>query len=122
MELGRYGVTVNAIAPGRADPHDREPRHGRGLDGQEARGVRPAATPATSPRSWCGWAAPSRPTSPAGSSTCSGGHITRGRGLGGRARRVDKGDRWDPAELGTVVQKLVADAAPNATMPRLARG
>ena len=33
MELGRYGVTVNAIAPGRAHPHDREPRHGPGRRG-----------------------------------------------------------------------------------------
>ena len=25
LELGRYGITVNAVAPGRAHPHDREP-------------------------------------------------------------------------------------------------
>ena len=29
---------------------------------------------------------------------------------------VDKGDRWDPAELGQVVEKLVAEARPNTTM------
>ena len=28
----------------------------------------------------------------------------------------DKGDRWDPAELGKVVPDLVAKAAPNANM------
>jgi hypothetical protein len=29
---------------------------------------------------------------------------------------ADKGDRWDPAELGKVVPDLVAKAAPNANM------
>jgi hypothetical protein len=29
---------------------------------------------------------------------------------------VDKGDRWDPAELGDVIPELVADAAPQADM------
>ena len=28
----------------------------------------------------------------------------------------DKGDRWDPAELGKIVPDLVAKAAPNANM------
>ena len=29
---------------------------------------------------------------------------------------ADKGDRWDPAELGKIVPDLVAKAAPNANM------
>ena len=29
---------------------------------------------------------------------------------------VDKGDRWDPAELDDVVPRLVREAAPGATM------
>jgi hypothetical protein len=29
---------------------------------------------------------------------------------------ADKGDRWDPAELGKILPDLVADAAPNANM------
>ena len=29
---------------------------------------------------------------------------------------VDKGDRWDPAELGKVIPDLVEKAAPNAAM------
>ena len=29
---------------------------------------------------------------------------------------INKGDRWDPAELGGVVPDLVAKAAPNAKM------
>jgi hypothetical protein len=33
-----------------------------------------------------------------------------------RGPTVDKGDRWDPSELGPVVEKLVADAAPITTM------
>ena len=32
-ELGRYGVTVNAIAPGSADTPDRGPRNGAGIEG-----------------------------------------------------------------------------------------
>jgi hypothetical protein len=29
---------------------------------------------------------------------------------------TDKGDRWDPAELGAVIPGLVEQAAPNAAM------
>jgi hypothetical protein len=29
---------------------------------------------------------------------------------------ADKGDRWDPAELGGIVPGLLAKAAPNANM------
>ena len=115
MELGRYGVTVNAIAPGRADPHDREPRHGR----RSRRSASPrSSTPSTRPtsrRSSSGWAAPSPRTSPAASSTCMGGNISVAEGwVAGPGQ--DKGDRWEPAELGKVVPDLVAKAAPNANM------
>ena len=65
-ELGRYGVTVNAIAPG---ARTRMTEGLPVLDGGGATGG-----PTTSPRSgcrrwWCGWAVSSRGTSPAGYST-----------------------------------------------------
>ena len=44
LELARYGVTVNAIAPGRAHPHDRGPRHRRPRPTRSARCARPAGS------------------------------------------------------------------------------
>ena len=64
LELARYGVTVNAVAPGRAHPHDRGPRAGAG----DRRGARACARPAGSPRSSRGSPRPSRRASPAGCS------------------------------------------------------
>ena len=69
-ELGRYGVTVNAIAPG---ARTRMTEGLAVLDGAVPDGA--AGSPTTWPRSasrhwWCGWAASSPGRSPAGCSTC----------------------------------------------------
>ena len=82
-ELGRYGVTVNAIAPGALTRMT-----------ENLSGARPAPTgdawsaarPRTSRRSWRGWRAPSRPVSPARSSSSpAGASASRRAGSGARA-------------------------------------
>ena len=71
MELGRYGVTVNAIAP--AALTRMTENLSMGAQARPPRSPRSStrSTRATSPRSSSGWAAPNRPTSPGASSTCS---------------------------------------------------
>ena len=69
MELGRYGVTVNAIAPAALTRMTENLGMGEASAQPQARGVRRRSTPPTSRRSWSGWAAPSPRTSPAASST-----------------------------------------------------
>ena len=100
--------------PGRADPDDREPRHGRRVGGAQARGVR---------RPRPGQHRPARGL--AGQPRVQGHHRPRLQRQGGHISVAegwvagpgeDKGDRWDPAELGKVVPDLVAKAAPNANM------
>ncbi len=111
MELERYGVTVNAIAPGRPDPHDREPA--ARPTGRSSPTSSTPGTPTTWPRSWSGWAARSRRASPGGSSTWPAAASAWPRaGVAGPG--VDKGDRWDVTELGAVIPGLVEQAAPNA--------
>ena len=46
-----------------------------------------------------------------------GGQLSRRRRLAPRQGPVDKGARWDPAELGPVVEQLIAEAP--ARGPRL---
>ena len=72
QELGRYGVTVNAIAPTALT------RMTEDLGMMEAIGEegRAASAPRPSARSSCGWAAASRPVSPVG---CSASSATRSR-------------------------------------------
>ncbi len=67
LELGRYGVTVNAIAPGALDPDDRGPA-ARPRTAQ-ARGVRRRAPRTTSRPWWSGSARASRRGSPGACST-----------------------------------------------------
>ncbi len=112
MELGRYGVTVNAIAPGALT------RMTEGL-----RPDRPAVAPdqfdARSPDNiaplvvWLGSKESAGITGRV--FNVSGGRISVAEGWHAGVG-VDKGDRWDPAELGKVIPDLVAKAAPNATM------
>jgi NAD(P)-dependent dehydrogenase (short-subunit alcohol dehydrogenase family) len=112
MELGRYGVTVNAIAPAAltrmtenlgmgAVGGERSPRSSTPRPGQH----RPPGRVAGQPR--VGRHHRARLQRP-------GRQHQRGRGLGGRPG-ASKGDRWDPAELGGVVPDLVAKAAPTPT-------
>lgn len=114
MELGRYGVTVNAIAPAALT------RMTENLGfGDQARNVKPDEFDRNDPDNIAPvvvWLA-----SPAASGitgrvfTVHGGHVSVDEGWV-EGPSVDKDDRWGTVELGEVIPGLVAKAAPNANM------
>jgi NAD(P)-dependent dehydrogenase (short-subunit alcohol dehydrogenase family) len=114
MELDRYGVTVNAIAPAALTRmtenlgfgHDRPDRKPEDFDPNDPDNIAPLVV-------WLG--------SPAAGDITGrvfnvhGGHISVAEGwVAGPG--VSKDDRWETAELGEVIPDLVSRAAPNATM------
>ena len=114
MELARYGVTVNALAPGA--------RTRMTEDLMRARGVGEIAPEAFDERSpdniapICAWLASAESSSVTGRVfNVAGGRISVAEGWHAGPLE-DHGDRWDPAELGPVILDLVARAAPNAQM------
>jgi NAD(P)-dependent dehydrogenase (short-subunit alcohol dehydrogenase family) len=114
QELGRYGVTVNAIAPAALT------RMTENLGMGEASAKRkPEEFDALDPGNisplvvWLGSPESSEITGRVFNVV--GGNISVAEGwVAGPGQ--DKHDRWDPAELGKVVPDLVAKAAPNANM------
>jgi NAD(P)-dependent dehydrogenase (short-subunit alcohol dehydrogenase family) len=114
QELGRYGVTVNAIAPAALT------RMTENLGMGEASAKRkPEEFDALDPGNisplvvWLGSPESSEITGRV--FNVMGGNISVAEGwVAGPGQ--DKHDRWDPAELGKVVPDLVAKAAPNANM------
>jgi NAD(P)-dependent dehydrogenase (short-subunit alcohol dehydrogenase family) len=114
MELGRYGVTVNAIAPAALT------RMTENLGGWEAPPTRnseefdPLAPGNIAPL--VVWLGSSESADITGRVfNVFGGEISVAEGwVAGPG--ADKHDRWDPAELGQVIPDLVAKAAPNANM------
>ena len=112
QELVRYGVTVNAVSPGAltrmtADLNPNRPEvKADEFDRSAPENIAPLVTWLASPESH---GVTGRVF------IVAGGVISVAEGWR-RGPSVDKGDRWDPAELGPVVEKLVADAAPNSTM------
>jgi hypothetical protein len=107
-ELGRYGVTVNAISPGaRTRMTDTIRRPGAetpadGFDAGDPANISPLIA----------WLASSESKEVTGRVfNVRGGSITVAEpwhaGPG-----ADKGERWDPAELGPVVRDMLAKAAP----------
>ena len=110
-ELARYGVTVNSIAPGaltRLTEHLGIPRPltADGFDRSHPDNVAPLVV-------WLGSAESAGVTGRV--FTVSGGQIGVAEGWAVR-QEIDKGARWDPAELGPVVTDLVARARPDAGM------
>jgi NAD(P)-dependent dehydrogenase (short-subunit alcohol dehydrogenase family) len=114
MELGRYGVTVNAIAPAALT------RMTENLGfGEASATLRPDEFDQNDPDNiaplvvWLGSAASADITGRVFNTH--GGHISVAEGwVAGPG--VDKGDRWESAELGEIIPGLVAKAAPNANM------
>ena len=114
MELGRYGVTVNAIAPaaltrmtenlGMAEASaSRKPEE---FDALDPGNIAPLVV-------WLGSAESAGITGRV--FNVQGGNISVAEGwVAGPG--ASKGDRWDPAELGGIIPGLVAEAAPNANM------
>jgi|HubBroStandDraft_1064217.scaffolds.fasta_scaffold11506_2 NAD(P)-dependent dehydrogenase (short-subunit alcohol dehydrogenase family) len=112
MELERYGVTVNAIAPGAQTRMTENLGGGRPalkadeFDARHPDNVAPLVV-------WLG--SPESKDITGRVFNVAGGRISVAEGW-----RVgpgtDKGDRWDPAELGAVIPGLVEQAEPNAAM------
>jgi NAD(P)-dependent dehydrogenase (short-subunit alcohol dehydrogenase family) len=114
MELARYGVTVNAIAPGAATrmtiPLARD--RGRPLEPTDPDTFNPAAPDNIAPLVvWLGSVGSAGITGRV--FNVFGGRISVAEGWNqGPSATQDR--RWDPAELGEIIPQLVADAAPNA--------
>jgi NAD(P)-dependent dehydrogenase (short-subunit alcohol dehydrogenase family) len=114
MEVARYGVTVNAIAPAALTRMTENLGMGR-----RAAEMAPDQFDALAPENiaplvvWLGSAESSGITGRVFNVT--GGHISVAEGWV-EGPVVDKDGRWDPAELGAIIPDLVARAAPNADM------
>lgn len=114
QELGRYGVTVNAISP---DARTRLTENVPGL--QEMFAAEPGAFDTFNAGNisplvvWLGSAESSGITGRV--FLVHGGTVSVAEGWRRGPTEVKDG-RWDPAELGAVVPGLVARAAPNSTM------
>jgi NAD(P)-dependent dehydrogenase (short-subunit alcohol dehydrogenase family) len=113
-ELGRYGVTVNAVAPAALT----RMTENLGM-GQRAREVEPGRFDPYSPENIAPvvvWLGSSESKDVSGRVfLVSGGRIAVAEGWN-RGPETRKDERWDPAELGDVIPKLVAEAAPVAGM------
>jgi NAD(P)-dependent dehydrogenase (short-subunit alcohol dehydrogenase family) len=114
QELGRYGVTVNAIAPAALT----RMTENLGM-GQRAADVKPGDWDPFAPENVAPlvvWLGSNEARDVTGRVfLVSGGRIGVAEGWH-RGPTAEKQDRWDPAELGDIIPKLVADAAPNTTM------
>lgn len=113
LELGRYGVTVNAIAPvaltrmtENLTVAGQQPERPEGFDAASPANIAPLVV-------WLG--SPESKGVTGRVFNVRGGQISVAEGwVAGPA--IDKGERWDPAELGAVIPDLVERAAPNAGM------
>ena len=109
-ELGRYGVTVNAIAPGALT----RMTENLGM-GQRAAESKPEEFDRTAPENVSPlvvWLASAESREITGRVfNVAGGNISVAEGWR-RGPGHDKGDRWEPAELGKVIPDLCAEAQP----------
>jgi NAD(P)-dependent dehydrogenase (short-subunit alcohol dehydrogenase family) len=107
VELGRYGVTVNAIAPSARTRMtetvfvDMMAKPATGFDAMDPANIAPLVV-------WLG-------SGESGDVTgrvfeLAGGRISVAQGWM-PGPELDHGDRWEPAELGTAVRKLISEAA-----------
>jgi NAD(P)-dependent dehydrogenase (short-subunit alcohol dehydrogenase family) len=112
-ELRRYGVTVNAVAPGALT---RMTENLTGLLGHESKPDEFDARHADNIAPLVVWLGSTESRGVTGRVfNVRGGHISVAEGwVAGPA--IDKDSRWDPEELGSLIPELVARAAPNANM------
>lgn len=102
-ELGRYGVTANAIAPG---ARTRMTENLGGVGSAPAEGEwDPRAPENISPL--VAWLASTESAGVTGQVFLVGGGRIALATPWGRGETVDKGARWEPAELGAVVRRLL---------------
>jgi NAD(P)-dependent dehydrogenase (short-subunit alcohol dehydrogenase family) len=114
MELGRYGVTVNAIAPAALTRMTENLGMGAASATKKPEEFDPLDPGNIAPLVvWLG--SPESAAITGRVFNVMGGNISVAEGwVAGPG--VDKDDRWDPAELGGVIPGLVEKAAPNANM------
>ena len=114
MELGRYGVTVNAIAPAALTRMTENLGMGAASVAKKPEEFDPLDPGNIAPL--VVWLGSSESAAITGRVfNVMGGNISVAEGwVAGPG--VDKDDRWDPAELGEVIPGLVEKAAPNANM------
>ncbi len=113
-ELARYGVTVNALAPGARTRMTEELQRARGVEPPK-----PGEFDSRSPDNiapLAAWLASAESAEVTGRVfNVAGGRVSVAEGWHA-GPQADKDGRWDPAELGPVVLDLVRRAAPNAGM------
>jgi NAD(P)-dependent dehydrogenase (short-subunit alcohol dehydrogenase family) len=114
MELGRYGVTVNAIAPAALTRMTENLGMGAASAAKKPEEFDPLDPGNIAPL--VVWLGSSQSAAITGRVfNVMGGNISVAEGwVAGPG--VDKDDRWNPAELGGVIPGLVEKAAPNANM------
>jgi NAD(P)-dependent dehydrogenase (short-subunit alcohol dehydrogenase family) len=114
QEVGRYGVTVNAISPGALTRMTQDLGMGQRAAGLPEGQWNPLLPENIAPIVvWLG--SPESKGITGRVFNVMGGHLSVAEGwVEGPA--VDKDGRWDPAELTDIVPDLVAKAAPNAKM------
>lgn len=113
-ELARYGVTVNAIAPAALTRMTENLGFGQRAKEVEVGQLDPFAAENISPLVvWLGSTESAEVTGRV--SNVGGGRISIADGWR-RGAEQDKGERWNPAELGSVVEQILGEAAPNETL------
>jgi NAD(P)-dependent dehydrogenase (short-subunit alcohol dehydrogenase family) len=112
LELERYGVTVNAVAPTALTRMTEDLPRLAGLAARTPDGFEPLAPENISPL--VVWLASTESRGITGRVfSVAGGVISVNEGWA-NGPTVDKGSRWEPSELGAVIPDLVAHAAANA--------
>ncbi|MGH9095263.1 MAG: SDR family oxidoreductase, partial [Acidimicrobiales bacterium] len=113
-ELDRYGVTVNAIAPGARTRMTEKLQHARGVEPPKPDEFDERSPDNVAPV--VAWLASPEAAGVTGRVfNVAGGRISVAEGWHA-GPLADNGARWDPAELGPVITDLVRRAAPNAQM------
>jgi NAD(P)-dependent dehydrogenase (short-subunit alcohol dehydrogenase family) len=108
VELGRYGITANAIAPAARTRMtedafaDMMKKPDAGFDAMDPANISPVVA-------WLGSADSKDVTGQV--LELVGGEIIVGDGWR-RGPKVDKGERWNPADVGPAVRGLLAEAVP----------
>jgi NAD(P)-dependent dehydrogenase (short-subunit alcohol dehydrogenase family) len=114
MELGRYGVTVNALAPGARTRMTESLIAARGTEDLEREAFDPRSPDNVAPI--VAWLASAESAGITGRVfNVAGGRLSVAEGWHA-GPVVDHGARWDPESLGPVVHDLVASAPANAAM------